>query len=158
MGAAQTVTWCQQSTLSTWRCRHGRLKSKVFASRTIVCLFVCLLFGSCATSNTRQPSGPVPGAAAAVRVRPQACALLPGHVTGGRLDWDWESPLLPAAAITEHQRRRQYLGTDTTCSPPDWGLGPYNQALSWGRWSNFPKMQVTWHHGSTLNLVNRTSH
>ena len=104
------------------RCRHGR-KSQVFASWTVVCLL--LLFGSCA-SNARQPSGPVPGAAA-VRVHHRPVALFPGHisVTGGRL----ENPLFNLQSTPKETA----VSRHTTCSPPDWGFGPYNRALSWGR-------------------------
>ena len=66
------------------RCRHGR-KSKVFASRTIVCLFVCC----CCLGHVQATSGsPV--------VRSQAlqlsvcttglCVAPRTHVTGGRLE------------------------------------------------------------------------
>ena len=101
------------------RCRHGR-KSKVFVSRTIVCL---LLFGSHA-SNVRQPSGPVPGAAA-VRVhhRPVRCS---------QDTCDWRQTGEPPFFL-QSTPKETAVSRHTTYSPLDWGLGPYNRALSWGR-------------------------
>ena len=114
------------------RRRHGR-KSKVLVSRTVVCL---LLSGSHA-SNVRQPSGPVPGAAA-VRVhhRPVRCSQ-------DTCDWrqTGEHPFFLQSTPKETTVSRH-----TTCSPPDWGLGPYNRALSWGR-------QVIKHSKSATNLT-----
>ena len=92
MGAAALrPTWCLQGTLSTlqaWK------KVQRFCEPDN-CL---LLFGSHA-SNVRQPSGPVPGAAA-VRVhhRPVRCS---------QDTCDWRT--LPSTC-NQHQRRRQYLG------------------------------------------------
>ena len=90
MGAAHLrPTWCLRNTLSTmqeWK------KVQSFCEPDN-CLFVCLLllFGSRA-SNVRQPSGPVPGAAA-VRVhhRPVRCSQ-------DTCDWrqTGEPSLLPA--------------------------------------------------------------
>ena len=92
---------------------------------------------------------------------PQACALLPGHMW---LEADWRT--FPSTC-NQHQRRRQYLGIQhvlprtgvlalTTGLPAEAG-SPYILYIYIDRWSNFPAVQLTWHHGSTLNLVNRTT-
>ena len=98
------------------RCRHGR-KSKVFASRTIVCCY-CL-------GHMQATSGsPV--------VRSQAlqlsvcttglCVAPRTHVTGGRL----ENPPF----YLQSTPKETAVSRHTTCSPSDWGLGPYNRAPS----------------------------
>ena len=155
MGAAPLrPTWCLRSTLSTlqaWK------KVQSFCEPDN-CLFVCCCLGHVQAT----PGSPV--------VQSQAlqlsmcttglCVAPRTHVTGGRL----ENPPF----YLQSTPKETAVSRHTTCSPPDWGLGPYNWALSWGRqslhmlhiyrWSNFPKVQLTSHHGRTLNWVNRTSH
>ena len=136
------------------RCRHGR-KSNVFASQTIV----SVVWVTCKQCPAAQWSGP---RRCSCPCAPQACALLPGPMW---LEADWRT--LPSTC-NQHQRRRQYLGIQhvlprtgvlalTTGLPAEAG-SPYILYIYIYRWSNFPTMQLTWHHGSTLNLVNRTSH
>jgi len=117
MGAAHLrPTWCLRSTLSipqAWK------KVQCFC-KPDSCLFV-VVWVTCKQRPAAQWSGP---RRCSCPCAPQACALLPGHIW---LKADWRTPFHlqstpKEAAVSRH----------TTCSPPDWGLGPYNRALSWG--------------------------
>ena len=154
MGAAHLrPTWCLRSTLSTlqaWK------KVQSFC-KPDNCLFV-VVWVTCKQRPAAQWSNP---RRCSCLCAPQACALLPGHMW---LEADWRTLL---STCNQHQRRRQYLGIHvfprtgvlalTTGLPAEAG-SPYILYIYIYRWSNFPTMQLTWHHGSTLNLVNRASH
>ena len=107
MGAAPLrPTWCLQSTLSTlqaWK------KVQHFCEPDN-CL---LLFGSHA-SNVRQLQLSV--------CTTGLCVAPRTHVTGGRL----ENPPF----YLQSTPKETAVSRHTTCSPPDWGLGPYNRAPS----------------------------
>ena len=98
------------------RCRHGR-KSNVSASQTIVCC--CCLGHMQATSG----SPVVRSQALQLSVCTTGLCVAPRtHVTGGRL----ENPPF----YLQSTPKETAVSRHTTCSPPDWGLGPYNRAPS----------------------------
>ena len=98
------------------RCRPGR--KFLWAGQ----LFVCCLGHMQATSG----SPVVRSQALQLSVCTTGLCVAPRtHLTEGRLE-------NPPSTCSQHQRRRQYLGIPHAL-PPDWGLGPYNRALGWGR-------------------------
>ena len=146
MGAARLrPTWCLWSTLLTlqaWK----KVPSVCEPDHCLFVVVVWVIYKQCPAaqwSDPRRCSCPC--------APPGLCVAPRTHVTEGRLE-------NPPSTCNQHQRRRQYLGIPDVL--PRTGVLALTTGLSVeaGRWSNFPKVPLTWHHGSTLNLVNRTSY
>ena len=147
------------------RCRHGR-KSKVFASRTIVCLFVVVVWVTCKHCPAAKWSGP--RRCSCPCIAPQACGVAPR--THMWLDWGrLESPRF----YPQSTPKETAVSRHTTCSPLDlgsWPLQPGSQLRPAGP-TYFTRIVIKlsksalychgvrlWHHGSTVTLARKTKY
>ena len=104
-------------------------------------LFVC-----CCLGHMQATSGSPVVRSQALQLSVCLCVAPRTHVTEGRLE-------NPPSSCNQHQRRRQYLRIPHALPPTGVLALTIGLSAEAGKWSNFPKVQLTWHHGNTLKLI-----